>query len=98
MSAPITFIRFPEVKRRTALPKSVLYRRMATGLFPKSVSLAGRSRAWREDVIEGYNQLIASSAPNDVVAAYCKSVEPHFNVRLSGERRVRVTALERIRA
>ena len=103
MTEQITFLRFAEMRRRSGLTKSVLYRRMAAGLFPRPIAISERGRAWREDVIDAYNRLIASGASAKTIAAYCKSVEPHFEVRLSGEQRrsqsmprVGVTTLERI--
>lgn len=102
MNEKITFIRFAEMRRRSGLSKSALYRRMADGLFPKPIAISERGRAWREDVIDEYNRLVASGALSETIAAFCKSVEPHFEVRLSDKKRgssppVRARSQERIR-
>lgn len=76
MLQQISFIRLSEVSRRSALPKSSLYRRMAAGLFPKPIAISERARGWREDVIDEYNRLVASGASEEAISAYCSSVAP----------------------
>ncbi|CAM4182847.1 helix-turn-helix transcriptional regulator [Vibrio neonatus] len=44
-------VRMPEVLRITGLSKSSVYDRMNRGLFPKSVSLGGRSIAFVESEV-----------------------------------------------
>lgn len=41
------FYRMAEVLRITALSRSSLYRRIASGDFPAPVSLGGRAKGWR---------------------------------------------------
>lgn len=41
-------VRVAEVARRTGLSRATLYRRIAAGQFPASVSLGGKSVGWRE--------------------------------------------------
>ncbi|WP_374725582.1 helix-turn-helix transcriptional regulator [Tardiphaga robiniae] len=76
MSHQISFLRFPDVLRRSALPKSSMYRRMSAGLFPRPFAISERGRAWREDVIDGYNRLIACGATDEAIRTYCASVAP----------------------
>lgn len=38
--------RLPQVKSRTSLSRSEIYRRIASGKFPKPVNLGVRARAW----------------------------------------------------
>lgn len=41
-----TFLRLPQVRQITGLPRSSLYAKIATGAFPAPVSLGARSVAW----------------------------------------------------
>jgi len=41
-------LRLPEVKRRTGLSRTSIYNRLASGDFPKPISLGGRSIGWLE--------------------------------------------------
>jgi prophage regulatory protein len=41
-------LRLPQVKARTGLSRSELYRRMAAGDFPQPVKLGSRASAWPE--------------------------------------------------
>lgn len=47
-SVPIDFIllRLPQVKARTGLSRSELYRRMAMGTFPSPIKIGTRASAW----------------------------------------------------
>lgn len=45
-------IRLPDVKARTGLSRSEIYRREALGQFPKRVSLGARSVGWPSDEIQ----------------------------------------------
>lgn len=44
-------IRLPEVKHRTGLSRSTIYRKMQTGRFPKGLALSPNVTAWREPEI-----------------------------------------------
>lgn len=48
---PNTLIKLPEVKRRTTLSTSEIYRRIAAGTFPKQIRLGAKSVAWLESDI-----------------------------------------------
>ena len=45
-------LRLPEVKTRTGLGRSSIYRLVATGSFPRPRKLAERAVAWRESDIQ----------------------------------------------
>lgn len=47
-------IRFKEVKRRTSLASSTVYRRMDEGTFPQRVKLSIRCVAWYESDIDAW--------------------------------------------
>lgn len=47
-------IRLPEVKARTGLSRSEVYRREAIGQFPKRVSLGARSVGWPSTEIQDW--------------------------------------------
>ena len=52
---PATFLlRLPQVKTRTGLSRSELYRRMATGDFPRPVKLGERASAWPESEVSAW--------------------------------------------
>tara|TARA_R110001606_G_C15378859_1_gene650229 strand:- start:1261 stop:1467 length:207 start_codon:yes stop_codon:yes gene_type:complete len=48
------FIRLKEVIDRTGLARATIYKYMAEGEFPKSVSLGGRSVGWVESEVEAW--------------------------------------------
>lgn len=45
-TAPIEFIRLPEVRRLTGLSTSSIYEKTTSGSFPKQVKLGPRAVAW----------------------------------------------------
>lgn len=47
-------MRLPEVKNRTGLSRTEIYRRMDDGTFPKAIPLGKRSVAWRSDEIDAW--------------------------------------------
>ena len=44
-------LRLPQVKARTGLSRSTIYRHMSEGSFPKPVSLGARAIGWFESEI-----------------------------------------------
>lgn len=46
--------RLPQVKARTGLSRSELYRRIATGDFPQPVKLGERASAWSASEVDGW--------------------------------------------
>lgn len=49
-----SLLRLPEVRARTGLSRSEIYRREALGQFPRRISLGARSVAWPLDEIESW--------------------------------------------
>lgn len=47
-------IRLKKVLERTGLGRSTVYKKMANGTFPISVSLGGKSRGWVEEEVEAW--------------------------------------------
>ena len=59
---PVTFIRFPEVQRRTGYSKAWIYRLLKENRFPRPVKIGSRSIAFVENEIDEWiNQRIAES-------------------------------------
>lgn len=46
------FLRLPEVKSRTGMPRSTIYARIAEGRFPKQVPMKGNVAAWRQSEVD----------------------------------------------
>lgn len=53
-SPPVRLLRRAEVKTRTGLSVSQLYRLMGQGRFPQPVKLSERSVAWPEHEVDGW--------------------------------------------
>lgn len=49
-----TLIKLPEVKRRTTLSTSEIYRRLESGTFPKQIKLGAKAVAWLEHEIDAW--------------------------------------------
>ena len=49
-----TFIKLPEVKRRTTLSTTEIYRRLEAGSFPKQIRLGAKSVAWLEHEVQAW--------------------------------------------
>lgn len=49
-----TLIKLPEVKRRTTLSTSEIYRRIEAGTFPAQVRLGAKAVAWLEHEINAW--------------------------------------------
>jgi prophage regulatory protein len=59
-------LRLPMVKTRTGLSRSTIYLRVATGSFPRPVSLGARAVGWLEsDVEEWISHRIEQSRDRD---------------------------------
>jgi prophage regulatory protein len=54
LSRPQRLIRLPEVKFRTGLSRSTIYRRISEGTFPKPRRIGGAIVAWTECEIDGW--------------------------------------------
>jgi prophage regulatory protein len=60
-----SILRLPAVKSRTGLSRSTIYQRMATGSFPKPISLGERAVGWVEaEIDEWLQRLIEASHPS----------------------------------
>jgi prophage regulatory protein len=51
---PDRIIRIAEVRRRTGLTRSTLYRKVSTGTFPGKVRISTRCVGWRESDVEAW--------------------------------------------
>jgi len=65
-SAPSTISRLPEVRTRTGLSRSTIYKLEAEGNFPKRIKLGERAVGWRSNDI---NEWINSRTVVSEVAA-----------------------------
>jgi prophage regulatory protein len=54
MIKPVTLIRKEEVKRRTGLPTSTLYKLVKDGNFPQQVRIATRCVAWSAEEVDNW--------------------------------------------
>ena len=53
-TTPNTLIKLPEVKRRTTLSTSEVYRRLEAGTFPKQIKLGAKAVAWLEHEVQAW--------------------------------------------
>ncbi|RAK01653.1 helix-turn-helix transcriptional regulator [Aliidiomarina maris] len=51
---PLRFLSIKEVIDRVKLSKATIYNRIATGEFPRQISLGGKRVAWLEADIDGW--------------------------------------------
>ena len=51
---PNTLIKLPEVKRRTTLSTSEIYRRLESGTFPKQIKLGAKAVAWLDHEVNAW--------------------------------------------
>ena len=62
LNQTLIILRLRDVKARTGLSRSTIYLRMSQGLFPKPISLGGRSVGWIEaEVAEWKAHKVATS-------------------------------------
>lgn len=62
MSREVSFLRLPEVCRRTGLSKSSIYQRERDGTFPSHVKIGPRTTAWRSDEIAAFIEARTAAA------------------------------------
>ena len=62
-------LRLPEIISLTGLSRSTIYNRVATGNFPTSISLGGRSVGWVSSEVDAWlhNQIKASRSDTNQV-------------------------------
>lgn len=53
-NTPHTLIKLPEVKRRTTLSTSEIYRRLEAGTFPQQIRLGAKAVAWLEHEVNAW--------------------------------------------
>jgi len=51
-----TLLKLPAVKDRTGLSRSIIYKLLEDGRFPRPVKLGGRVNAWPDHEIEAWIQ------------------------------------------
>lgn len=66
-NAATFLLRLPQVKARTGLSRSELYRRMAAGNFPAPIKLGERASAWSAAEVDSW--ITARIAARDAKAA-----------------------------
>lgn len=54
MTAPVDFIRLPEVQRQTGLSTSEIYRRMDEARFPRQVKISHKVVVWIQSQIDDW--------------------------------------------
>jgi prophage regulatory protein len=92
MSTPqFTFLRLGAVRQRTGLTESSLYRLIHAQQFPAPFKISERSIAWREDQISEW--CVAKAEGRSLEYPKLKRAPPRKTIR-----RVRPTAIERVRA
>ncbi|MDD2223780.1 MAG: AlpA family transcriptional regulator [Pseudomonas sp.] len=63
-NTPNTLIKLPEVKRRTTLSTSEIYRRLEAGTFPQQIRLGAKAVAWLEHEIDTWiSEAVEQSRP-----------------------------------
>ncbi len=63
-TTPNTLIKLPEVKRRTTLSTSEIYRRLEAGTFPQQIRLGAKAVAWLEHEIDTWiSEAVEQSRP-----------------------------------
>jgi prophage regulatory protein len=65
-----TVLRLSQVRAKTGLPTSSIYKRISEGEFPKQINLGGRSVGWLESDINNWiRHRLAESRFNDTDSA-----------------------------
>jgi prophage regulatory protein len=59
-------LRLPEVKQRTGLSTSSIYRRIAQGLFPRSIPIGPRAVGWLASAIDEWIEQCVVAARKSV--------------------------------
>ena len=64
--APPIILRLPDVRARTGLSRSTIYKRVAKNQFPKPISLGGRAVGWIEQEINEWVELQIKLSRNPI--------------------------------
>lgn len=67
LSANFILLRLPQVKLRSGLSRSEIYRRVALGTFPAPVKIGERASAWSSEEVERW--MAARIAERDAKSA-----------------------------
>jgi len=59
-------INFDEVKRRTTAGKTLLYRMMKEGRFPRGIPISARRKGWSESQVQAWIERKIKEAAEDV--------------------------------
>ena len=70
-----TILRLPAVKAATGLSRSTLYLRIANGVFPRPVSLGGRSVGWPAHEVAALNAARIAGKPDGEIRALVAELE-----------------------
>jgi prophage regulatory protein len=65
LDAKERLLRLREVKARTGLGTTTVYRRMAEGTFPRPVDIGGGRVAWRESQIDAWISMRIEAAETE---------------------------------
>lgn len=68
-TATYALLRLPQVKARTGLSRSTLYREIASGRFPAPVRLGERASAWVASEVDAYIEARITARDAKAVAA-----------------------------
>lgn len=69
------FLRLSEVKARTGLPKSTIYRRMSESTFPRQILIGTRTVVWNENDITEWQEKQMTANNNELRGKYEKAEE-----------------------
>jgi prophage regulatory protein len=53
-STPLKLLRFGEVRQRTGLSRSTIWRMERSGIFPRRIKVSVNVVAWREDEVDAW--------------------------------------------
>ena len=68
-------LRLPEVLARSGYSRTVLYRRMAAGLFPKQIFISDRAVAWPDTEVDKVMSFILHGASEAELRDFVRELE-----------------------
>lgn len=71
----IQFMRLPEVLKKTQMPRSTFYWRVANQEFPKPFPIGLRARAWSLDEVEAWQRKVMEGVKGDDLKAFVAKLE-----------------------
>ena len=69
-----TILRLPQVKAKTGLGRTTIYSQEASGVFPRSVSLAARAKGWVAREVYAVLDARIAGASEDEIKALVKTL------------------------